>query len=103
MRGVSSETIDPDRVSDPLTALNLRWGCDFQLSRLSQLQIGPGTLGLSNQKTSSGASASMLNVLDSQLRHLVCDIVRLANGKCDDCQCRIFRCAGCELTTVRNE
>ena len=42
-------------------------------------------------------------VLDILLRHLVSNIIRLTDRERDNCQCRIFRCAGCELAAVRNE
>jgi len=42
-------------------------------------------------------------VLDILLRHLVSNVIRLPNRERDNRQRGIFRCAGCELTAVRNE
>jgi hypothetical protein len=42
-------------------------------------------------------------VLDVLLRHLVSNVIRLPNRERDNRQRGIFRCAGCELTAVRNE
>ena len=42
-------------------------------------------------------------VLDILLRHLVSNVIGLTNRERDDCQGRIFCCAGCELAAVRNE
>jgi hypothetical protein len=42
-------------------------------------------------------------VLDILLRHLVSNVIRLSNRERDNRQRGIFRCAGSELTAIRNE